>query len=952
MPYSQVYKARYLDGSVGYLSQASNVFVPGSSNVLMNSPTYIGGVDNIDVATTNLNFVNMNFTSPSVIRASNLLLTSNITGSNLFSYTNAISCANINFINYLGTLQPYANTMTTGNLIVRGTITAQNFRGSTWLLGNLSSQTNTFALSLTGSINTFANSILVTTVGARDYTGSSLTASNVSASNIVAGTLILNTLVGSNAIQTDGTLTAVQLIGGRLTGNLIGTVRASNLVGNYTPFANTVSAQTVTAVTFIGGTLTSGTNLISSSSIVGGNLLGAVNTYTNIVSSTSTLRAGTFIGGFTTTGNITTTGTVTGTKLIGGIIGANTLTSNTVMTAGALTGGIRAFANSVTCSASLTGQQFIGALDTYANSIAVNNVWAGSITAVSLNGSIVRASNIVTANLVGPVVAYANTVQTGALATSQNFIGDISLTGPLVTQNPLTANSLVGAITAYANNINIDQSLYSGTLTGAIIGSNVLVTTGTIQAGSLYGGITSTNYVRTDTNLSCAQLVGGLVGSNTITISGNVFTATANFQGNVIATNVITSTLVVGSLAGNIRSYRNNISTTSFIVASNIQGQILSYSNTISTQANLSYGTDLSKAGVFYRPGVSNALVINQSLTHLMSNSYGRQLAWTASSNNTSVSYYSTNGLTGWYGGVLLPDGRVCLVPDTANSIGIFNTQTNTFSNVTPGGDGISSLGGGWRGGVLMPDSNVVFLPYSNAFLCMYDPITNILSKRQSPSPGRYLGGCLLPNGNVLCIPNLLGSSLHEIDPYAAVGTETKFIGVGTGSFAGCVLRPDGKVLLVPESDVFTYVYDYSTDILNSLVSVPGLLTGPDYYTGGVYLPTGRAFLIPKISLFASYVSGTTPTLGPIMPTSLSWGCVAANGKVVLAATGASIIVFDIYSELFYSVACNIGYAAPVATPSGRVVFSPQTATGGVMVMNLHGQIPPNVALSPYYNKI
>ena len=49
MPYTQVYKARYLDGSVGFLTERANVLVPGFSNVLLNSPGYIGGIDNLDI---------------------------------------------------------------------------------------------------------------------------------------------------------------------------------------------------------------------------------------------------------------------------------------------------------------------------------------------------------------------------------------------------------------------------------------------------------------------------------------------------------------------------------------------------------------------------------------------------------------------------------------------------------------------------------------------------------------------------------------------------------------------------------------------------------------------------------------------------------------------------------------------------------------------------------------
>jgi hypothetical protein len=451
--------------------------------------------------------------------------------------------------------------------------------------------------------------------------------------------------------------------------------------------------------------------------------------------------------------------------------------------------------------------------------------------------------------------------------------------------------------------------------------------------------------------MSGAQLIGGIAGSNTITVNGDVSTFSANFIGAVFTTNVFTQTLIVGSLSGNIKTFQNSITTTSFIVASNVVGQILSYANTISTQTNVSYGTDLSRSGVFLRPDTSNSVYINQSITQNFSNAYSQQMWWSTSNNTTPVSYYSTNGQTGWYGSVLLPDGRVCFVPDTARSIGFLNIQTNTFSNIVPGGDGISSLGGGWRGGILMPDSNVVFLPYSNAFLCMYDPTTNILRKRQSPLPGRFLGGCLLPNGNVLCVPNQLGSILHELNPYADVGVEQKFIGVGSGSFNGCILRPDGTVILIPEQDIFGYIYNYAADAFSSLVSIQGLETGPGYFTGGVYLPTGRSFLIPKFGIYSAYVSGNIPTAGPIIPGS-AWGCFAGNGKVVMSTNGASVTVFDIYSEQFYTVACNAGYIAPVATPCGRVVFSPQTATSGVMVMNLHAQTPPCVALSPYFNKL
>lgn len=959
MPYSQVYKARYIDGTVGFLTERANVLVPGFSNVLMTSPGYIGGIDDTDITTSNLNFLRMNFTAPSTLRSSNLTLTSNITGGNLYAYTNSIACANINFVNFIGTLQPYANTMSTGNLIVRGTLIANGLRGSTFLVSNAQTQTNAYSVMMTGSINTYSNNILTVNVSTGTYITSGLSGSNVLSGNIVATTINTGAVVGSNAVSTSGTI-SLDILQTRMTSNMItaGTVTAGSLVGNFLPYANTISTNlgTVRATNIVGGPLTSYTNTIVSTTITGGNVLGIVNTFTNTITSTSTLTATTFIGSFTTSNSIGTSGTSTAEIAIQGpVIGANTISTGSVLTGTTLIGSIRAFANSVYVVGTTSAREFNGALNAFTNSISVTNVWASSLTALTHVGDLSFSSNILTGNIIGPVVSYANTVQTGNLAIAQNFIGDINLgSGPLVTQSPCVASNLIGGVTAYANNITIDQALYSGTLIGNVFGSNNMQTLGLFRSSGFYGGITGVpgiGYVRTNANMSGSNLIGGISGSNTITVLGELFTNTANFIGQVTCTNVFTQTLIVGSLSGNIKSFQNNISTTSFIAASNVVGQILCYANTISTQTNVSYGTDLSRSGVFLRPDTSNSIYINQSITHNHGNSYSRQMWWSTSSNTTAISYHSTGGGTGWYGSVLLPDGRVCFVPDTATSVGFFNIQTNTFSNIVPGGDGISSLGGGWRGGVLTADSNVVFLPYSNAFLCMYDPNTNILSKRQSPLPGRFLGGCLLPNGNVLCVPNQIGSILHELNPYADVGVEQKFIGVGLGSFNGCVLRPDGTVLLVPDEDIFAYVYDYSADAFNSLQSVPGLTTGPGYYEGGVYLPTGRSFLIPNVYIRAAYVSNVSPSEGPLLPGS-TWGCMAGNGKVVMSTTGASVTVFDIYSEQNYTVVCNAGYIAPVATPCGRVVFSPQTATGGVLVLNLHAQTPRCVALSPYFNKL
>ena len=85
---------------------------------------------------------------------------------------------------------------------------------------------------------------------------------------------------------------------------------------------------------------------------------------------------------------------------------------------------------------------------------------------------------------------------------------------------------------------------------------------------------------------------------------------------------------------------------------------------------------------------------------------------------NPSLNTFSNvAGTTGsFFGGVLIPDGRVILVPALNNNttIGIYNYLTGTFTNIS--GTGIffanSSVGGG---ATLIPDGRVIFPPSSLA---------------------------------------------------------------------------------------------------------------------------------------------------------------------------------------------------------------------------------------------
>jgi hypothetical protein len=70
-------------------------------------------------------------------------------------------------------------------------------------------------------------------------------------------------------------------------------------------------------------------------------------------------------------------------------------------------------------------------------------------------------------------------------------------------------------------------------------------------------------------------------------------------------------------------------------------------------------------------------------------------------------------------GGVLLPDGRVVLVPLNANHVGLYDPSTDAWRG---GKDDLSRVGSDkYAGGVLLPDGRVVLVPDGAEHIGLYD---------------------------------------------------------------------------------------------------------------------------------------------------------------------------------------------------------------------------------------
>ena len=128
-----------------------------------------------------------------------------------------------------------------------------------------------------------------------------------------------------------------------------------------------------------------------------------------------------------------------------------------------------------------------------------------------------------------------------------------------------------------------------------------------------------------------------------------------------------------------------------------------------------------------------------------------------------------------------------------------------------------------------------------------------------------FVGGVLLPDGRVFCVP--ASSTSARIYDY-----KTNTVSTPTGVFPGGsvlsfgVLLPDGRVFCCPVNSTTARIYDPITDSVSTPAGTyPGLVGGLPAFANGVLLPDGRVFMVPRSNtttkLFSIGKIGTRPTL-------------------------------------------------------------------------------------------
>jgi len=175
----------------------------------------------------------------------------------------------------------------------------------------------------------------------------------------------------------------------------------------------------------------------------------------------------------------------------------------------------------------------------------------------------------------------------------------------------------------------------------------------------------------------------------------------------------------------------------------------------------------------------------------------------------------SNTNTTKYAGGVLLPDGRVVFVPSSSNKLGIYAPSSDTFTETTYTGttlNGSNTNTVKYFGGVLLPDGRVVFVPQNSNKLGIYAPSSDTFTETtytgttldgSNTDTYKYAGGVLIPDGRVVFVTqayNKSGIYNPTADTYTETTyTSTKLDGTTTGDkYHGGVLLPDGRVVFVP----------------------------------------------------------------------------------------------------------------------------------------------------------
>jgi len=271
-----------------------------------------------------------------------------------------------------------------------------------------------------------------------------------------------------------------------------------------------------------------------------------------------------------------------------------------------------------------------------------------------------------------------------------------------------------------------------------------------------------------------------------------------------------------------------------------------------------------------------------------------------ANKNYTITGYTTTTGdPAGYYSSLLLADGRILGIPNSTHSLAIFN------GNVLEKRIGSAfTTTNAYIGGSLLPDGNVILPPFNAGQALLIDPIhdtTELVGDDFGTTlQSKYYGSILLPDGRVIFVPNRAAQAAV----YDPVSKTTTLVGADIGDsnqkFNCGALLPNGKILLVPLEATQLCIFDPDDYSYTNIGIVPSAAYRYQY---AIWVKPDKLLLIARGAptfVIVDYPSYAITEIGPSDSTAWKYGgaCLLPDGRVFITNQQmSSPIILDVDTQ-------------------------------------------------------
>ena len=150
--------------------------------------------------------------------------------------------------------------------------------------------------------------------------------------------------------------------------------------------------------------------------------------------------------------------------------------------------------------------------------------------------------------------------------------------------------------------------------------------------------------------------------------------------------------------------------------------------------------------------------------------------------------------------GVNASNGKIYFAPSESNSIGIIDTKTDRYYEISCAKDSTGS-GGGYMGACIGKDGKVYFIPHDNTktrSILVLDPANDTTEVFGNISDASYTSAVLAEDGCIYAMPADEKNAVLKIDTSTKVLTKLyPESGKFSAGYAGCSIGPDGRIVAV-----------------------------------------------------------------------------------------------------------------------------------------------------------